>query len=801
MFQELRYAIRTLSRSRAVSLLIVLMLGVGIGSTTAIFSAVDALILRPFSFPRQERLVAIHERKLDAGMPRAAVAPGDLVQWKAQSQSFEDLIAFRTEDFDLLGRGQPERFAGYRVSPSFFAALGVTSSLGRAFVPSDGDPGREQVVILKHSLWTSRFSSDPGIIDQAINLNGKPFVVVGVMPATFNFPVDAGEFWTPLVIDAAMAEDRAGHYLRVIGLLRPGVHIQDADAELHRLMQEAAKAYPKTNSGVDAYAVGLNEDQTRGSRPYLSILMTAVVLVLLIACANAANLLLVRASSRQREIAIRLAVGASRFRLIRQLLVESVLLSIAGAALGLGLAKLGLMTLVAVVPQGVAQFIPGWSRLGLNLSTLLFATVTAFLTGIVFGLLPAWQSSKTDVNQGLKEGVRSVSSERSRWRDLLVVAEVALSIVLLISSGLLIRSFMAVLSADFGFVSRNSVSLRIVVPRDRYSTAEQRVIFVQQLLEKVRALPGVEKAGAVDTLPLSTRINHSFFQIVGQPPFPPASQPITQVNIATADYFETVGTRLRAGRYFSEQDGANAPAVAVVNEAFARKYFPGREALGERLSFGPKSAVEIIGRVENVMSADLNETNEPAIYQPYNQLPTSGISLVVRSAQDGAATVGAVRGELARLDPGVPISGVKLLDEIVSERVAPKRTVMIVLTTFAVIALVLATLGLYAVLSYVVAQRAHELGIRLALGAQTKSVFALIVNYGLRLTLAGAVLGIGVSIGFTRLLKEMLYGIQPADPLTFVVVVLLFVLVAVVACALPALRATRTDPIIALRHE
>ncbi len=806
MFQDVRYGVRMLAQRPGFTLLIVVMLAVGIGANTTIFSALDALTLRPFSFPKQERLVMLHERKLEIGVGRAAVAPGNLADWRTQGRSFEDLVALRTEDFDLRSDGAPgsrgpERYAGYRVSTGFFSALGVEPVLGRTFQAEDGEAGGEQVVVLKHSLWQRRFSSDPDVVGRAINLNGKSFVVIGVMSADFNFPFDGGEMWTPLLIDPAMAEDRGNHYLRVMGLLRPDVSVKQADTEIHELMKRAEDRHPATNSGIDAYVVGLNENYTRGSRTYLPILLGAVAFVLLIACANAANLLLVRGSARQKEMAIRMAVGASRARLIRQLLTESILLALLGAVFGLGLAQWGVMALARAVPVGFSQFIPGWNHLGLNRTVLLFTCGVAIATGALFGLVPAWQATKTEFNEALKEGGKGGGSGRSRWRNGLVVAEITLSVVLLIGAGLLIRSFMTVLQTDFGFDANNTISLRVVLPKDRYAKPDQRINLIQQLLTRVRALPGVRGVGAVDTLPLSGRRNESSFQIVGQPPFPPATQPHSQVSVATPGYFSAVGTPLRSGRLFTDRDTAQAPPVALVNEAFAAKYLAGRTAIGERLLFGGGSPVEIVGVVANVMNEDLDDPAEPGIYQPYDQRDPAAVSLVIRTQADPTAIVGAMTRELAALDPTVPISGVKTLNEMVRERSSPKRIVTVMLTVFALVALTLATVGLYAVTSYAVAQRTRELGIRLALGAQARDIFTMVIRQAMTLTVLGLVLGLAVTLAISRVLAQMLYGVSATDPLTFAVVLALFALVSGLACYVPARRAMKVDPLVALRHE
>ncbi len=802
MLQDLRYAFRTIAQRPAFAALIIGILSLGIAANTTIFSAVDALVLRPFSFPNQDRLVALHERKLEIGVRRAAVAPGNLSDWRAQAKSFEDLVALRTEEFDLRTGGQPERYAGYRVSEEFFNALGVEPLLGRGFRPDDAKPGSDPVVVLKHTLWERRFASDPDIIGKPVTLNNTSYLVIGVTHPEFNFPVDGGELWTPLVIEPAMMEDRGAHYLRVMGLLRPGVTVAQADHEVRALMLQAQENHPATNAGIDAYVIGLNEDYTRGSRMYLPVLVGAVAMVLLIACANAANLLLVRASARQREIAVRMALGASRWRVIRQLLTESVILGLLAGVAGLGLTYWGVTALANGLPEGYSRFIPGWDHLAVSRATLLFTLFTALGTGVFFGLLPAWQASRMNLNEVLKDAGKGIAGGSSaRWRKSLVVVEIALSFVLLISAGLLLRSFVTLLQTDFGFDSSNAVSLRVVLPRDRYPDVDQRVAFFEGLLARVAALPGVARAGAGDILPLGSRRNSSFFQIAGQPPFPAATQPGTEVIIVTPGYFAAVGTPLRSGRLFTDEDKTGSPSVALVNEAFARRYLPGRSAIGERLLFGSSSPVEIVGVVANVMNDDLDDLAVPGIYQPYTQRAPAGMAVVVRGSADPTGLIAGIRAKLADMDSTIAISEVKTLETLVEERSSPKKLVTAMLGAFALIALILAMIGLYAVTSYTVALRNRELGIRMALGAQARDVLTLVLRQSLRLSGLGLLLGFAGALGVGGLLESMLYGVTAFDPLTFLMVFGIFTIVSGIACLIPARRATKIDPLAALRHE
>jgi len=807
MIQDIRFGVRMIRKNKVSTAIAVVTLALGIGANTTIFSAVEALILHPFSFPQQERLMVIYERKLAVGINHAEVSPGDLQDWREQSQMFAQFISLRPENFDLTGEGQPERFSGYSVSAGFFAGLGVQPLLGRTFQSGEDVAGREQVVVLKHSLWQRRFAANPNAVGQAITLNGRSYTIVGVMPEDFNFPYKGGELWVPFVFPSAIRQDRESHDLRVVGVLKPGITPAQGTAEMLALSQRAQTQYPSTNSGLEAVAVGMNDDYTRGSRTYLSFLLGSVAFVLLIACANVANLLLVRGSARQKELAVRMALGAGRWRVMRQLLTESVLLALCGGVVGLGVAQFGVRTLANSIPADFARFIPGWEHLEINGWALGFTLLVSLATGLMFGLLPAWQASHTNFNETLKEGGKGATgSARQRMRNVLVVAEVALSLVLLVGAGLLVRSFIVVLHTDFGFDPENAIAMRIVLPADRYAESAQRVQFFQELERRVAALPGVAQTGVVDHLPMGSLSTSNYFQIVGQPPLPKASQPLVDTQVVSPGYFAAIGTRLRAGRLLTAQDNAQAPRVLLVNEAFAQRYFPGHTALGEHLSFDDSAPYEIVGVVANVMNNDLDNLTEPGIYQSFAQRAAPSMALVVRgqSASTDQETVtqlvSGIRRELAALDANLPLSEIKSLQENIRERSSPKRVLTALLSVFALLALLMATVGLYAVMSFTVAQRTHEIGIRMALGATMKDISALIVKQGLCLVSLGVFIGLLGAIAVARVMSQLLFGISATDPLTFVVVATALLFTAFLACWLPARRATRVDPMIALRH-
>jgi putative ABC transport system permease protein len=803
-WQDLRYGIRMLLKNPGFTLVAVLAIALGIGANTTIFSCVNALLLHPFSFDNQERLVKLWERVPEAGVRRGSVAPGNFTDWRDQSRSFEELVAMNLRAFNLTEGEQPERVSGTRVSSGFFAALNVKASRGRTFTDEEGQAGHEQVVVVKQSLWERRYASDPNLIGRQIMIDGKAYTVVGILPKEFNFPINGSELWTPLVFDAKEQGDRDGHYLQVIGRLKPGVTTAQAQAEIDGISQRAQAQFPETNSGRSGLIEGLNESYTRGSRVYLNVLMGSVVFVLLIACANVANLLLVRSTSRQKEIAVRMALGGSRLRLIRQLLTESLVLAFLGAALGLLVSVWGLEFIKGSIPPGFTQFIPGWEKLHLDTTVLLFTLVITLLTGMVFGLAPALQATRLNLNESLKESGKGASSggSRNRLRSLLVVAEIALSLVLLVGAGLMIRSFVQLMRSDLGVNASNVLTMELSIPRLKYPEEQQRVNFYQELVGRVQNLPGVTEAAAVNYVPMGRSSSSSNFRIDGQPAPPKGKEPYADYRVVTRRYFEAVGTPVRQGRAFTEADKKDSPLVVIINEQLARRYFPKGDALGKRLIVNEKEgALEIVGVAADVKNDDLDEEAEMTVYRPFGQEPWWSMALVVRTNSDPAQLAPAVRGEVRAIDPEQPVYNVKTMEQIVDESISAKRVAMMMLGFFAFGALLLATIGIYAVMSYAVTARAHEIGIRMALGAQPLDILKLIIRQGLLLTLAGVGLGLLGAFLLTRAMTEMLYGVNPTDPLTFVGISVLLSVVAFMACYIPARRATRVDPMTALRYE
>jgi putative ABC transport system permease protein len=803
LLQDLRYAVRMLRKNPGMTAIAVLATAIGISANATIFGSADATMLRPFSFPNQERLAVLFERNPEVGITRSSVSPGNVSEWREHARTLQDVVVLRNRDVTLTGDGPPERHRAYGVSAPFFDALGVRPLLGRTLQRGEDEPGRSQVVVLRHAFWQTRFGGDPQIVGKEILLDDKPFEVVGVMPEGFEFPYEGGEMWVPFVFEPQMALDHGSHYLRVLALLAPDATLSQVDAELDTIARRVQEEYPGQETGHGAYAVGLNAHFTRGVQTAMPAMIGSALFVLLIACSNVANLLLARSAARRREMAVRLALGASRWRLMRQVLTESVLLALLGGALGCLLASWGIEAISKGIPPGMSKFIPGWDRFGLNYTVLAYTASLSVLTGILFGLAPAWQATKTSVNQTLKDaGGQGTRGGRSRLRHALVVVELALSLILLVGAGLFVRSFVEILRTDLGIDPFHVMTMSLELPRDKYQEPQRRDLY-RNLLERIEALPGVTKAGAVDMLPMRGGTNNTRFQVVGEPPFERGKEPYTQVRIVDGSYFAAIGTGLREGRLFTPQDDAAALPVALVNEAFAARYLKGSDAVGQRVRLGDADSApcEIAGVVANVMNEDLDDLAEPGVYLPFAQHPSVDLTLVVRAPGAEARIVSAVRAELAALDSRLPLSEVKTMEQLVYERRSPKELMTWMLVVFGLTALVLAAVGTYAVMAYSVAQRTHEIGVRMALGARPGDVLGLILGQGARLLVVGLGIGLAGAFVLTRSVGSLLYGVSATDPLTFGVVAVILGAVALLACYVPARRATKVDPMVALRTE
>ncbi|CAN5390391.1 ABC transporter permease [soil metagenome] len=810
LWQDLRYAVRTLLKNPGFTCAALIALALGIGANTAIFSVVNAVLLRPLQFEHQERLVSIYGVSANSDGGRFPLSYPDFVDYQKGAQSLQYIAAYSLTGTSLVNSSdEPESLSGAVASAELFPLLGVAPKSGRVFTREEDKPGAAPVIVLSEGLWQRRFNSDTEIVGRHITIGGRSTTVLGVMPADFKFPVDAlkVDYWMPLAADpgaAAFIERRGGRFLNAVAGLKPGVTIDGAEAELNTIAANLEKQYPG-NTGVRAEVLSLREDLVGDIRPALLVLLGAVILVLLIACANVANLLLARATARGREMALRSALGASRARVMRQLLQESVLLALTGGALGLLLALRGIDLLVALSPDNI----PRVKEIALDSRVLLFTLGVSLVTGIGFGIAPALQASNTDLNETLKEGGRGSTTGRRRQltRSLLVISEVALSLMLLVGAGLLIKSFVRLLKNDPGYDTKRVLTVNVPLSRTKYPQPEGQANFFQQVLERLSVLPGVEAVGATNLLPLSGNDSISTFTIEGRPPVVPGQEPDARQQTISPDFFRALSIPLRQGRDFTARDTATQTLVIIVNETFARRFFPGENPIGKRIRLDNEAAEnkpprEIVGIVGDTRHGGLGGTSYASYYFPYLQRPARNMTLAVRSnTSDPAALTASVRNALRELDRNQLIGEAQTMNTLVSRTVAPRRFNMLLLGVFALIALVLAAVGIFGVMNYAVTQRTHEIGIRLALGAQKIDVLRLIVGSGMKLILIGVSLGLAGAFASTRVMASLLYGVSATDTFVFTGISALLAFVALVACYIPARRATKVDPMIALRYE
>jgi len=804
LLKDIRYGVRGLWKRPGFTAVAVLTLALGIGANTAIFSVVNAVLLRPLQFRDPERLVMIWEDATFAGFPRNTPAPANYVDWKTQTQSFEDVAASAESTFNLTGDGDPERVTAYQVTANFFPLFGVAPALGRTFVAEDDRPGAHRVAVLSHGLWQARYGSDPQIVNRDIQLDGEKYTVVGVMPAGFQFMESDVRLWVPIALDAEQLANRGGHYLKVVARLKPGVTLDQAQADLSAVMARIAKDHPgETLDGkLGAFAVPLREEFTGDVRSSLVVLLVAVAFVLLIACANVAGLLLARAVARRREIALRIALGASRPRVVRQLLTESLLLAAAAGIIGTVLAYWSFAFLQNLIPAQMALL----TTLTLDTRILVFTLLVSLITGVVFGLVPALQSAKVDLNEALKQSTRVTST--GRLRSALIVFEVALSLVLLVGAGLLIQTLFQLFNQYSVLEPEKVLTMRTVLPRSKYKEHPQRHAFYKQVLDRVEHLPGVTSAGYTTSVPLSWKGGTSGFVPEG------IASPIAGMAYdanhreVSANYLQAMNIPLRQGRYFDERDNETSMRVAIINETMARQYWPGENALGRRFNIGDPNDgewMQIVGIVADVRQMGLDEPVKAEMYLPYQQVTDwPGFiprELAIRTAGDPSSLVGSVRQIIREVDPDQPISNIATMSEVLGVEAEQRRMGMIMLVAFAGLALLLASLGIYGVLAYFVTQHTNEIGVRIALGANRHNILALVLKKGMGLTLLGVAIGLAASFALTRLMSSLLFGVKASDPLTFLVVPLLLATVALLACWIPARRATRVDPMVALRYE
>ena len=804
MLTDLRYALRMLIKSPAFSLIAILTLGLAIGANSAIFSVVNAVLLRPLPYAHSEQLVRVFGSQPQLAL--APTSPANFLEWKEENEVFERIATYVGQGFNLTGGDKPERVIGARVSADLFPLLGVQPGLGRAFTEEEDHDGHGQVVILSHEFWQSRFGGDSNTLNQTITLNEKPYTVVGIMPPGFAFPDTRTQVWTPVAFNPAERATRDTNFIDVIARLKPGVSIEQARAHMTALAQRQAERYPQSNTGVGAKVISLHEQTVGDVRPMLVVLLGAVGFVLLIACANVANLLLARAAARQKEMAIRGALGASRSRVVRLLLTESVVLAVLGGAVGLLLASWSLDLLVSLKPANL----PRLAEIGINRTVFIFTLTISVVTGIVFGLIPAFQASKPDLNEGLKDSGRGATGGpgRHRVRTLLVVSEIALSLVLLVGAGLMMRSFARLLAVDPGFKADHVLTAFVSLPVSKYPRGEEQAAFFGRLIERLRNLPGVSSAGVVSDMPLFGG-SSTGFEIDGRPAPLPGQRPLTDYRMISPDYFTAMGMRLVKGRAFSRHDTEDAPGVVIINETMAARFFPGEDPIGKRigLSGNPRDWREIVGVVGDVRNYGVDADVKPEAYVPFVQNApgylasvASAMNVIVRSTNDPAALTAALREQVQALDKDQPVSEVRTMEWYLSESMAQRRFNMLLLGAFGGLALVLAAVGIYGVIAYTVTQRTHEMGIRIALGARGGDILKLIFAHAMLTTLAGIVIGLGAALALTRLLQNLLYQVTATDPFVFGSITLLLLLVAMVATYIPARRAMKVDPITALRE-
>ena len=800
LVQDVRYACRMIARRPALSLIIVLTLALGIGANTAIFSLVNTVLLRPSPYPNADRLVGIREHLLERGQTWP-VRPANFFGWKGRTDVFEDVAWSRDGMFALTGEGEPESITGYRFSHNMLPVLGVQPAIGRNFTADEDRPGARLVVLLSDKLWKRRFGSDRGVLGRTLTLNGQPHTVIGVMPPTFTHPQRA-ELWTPLALSGEQMANRNTAILRLVGRMRPGVTVERAQTELTSLYGELAALYPETNKGMTPLLSPFNE--TGDARPLLLILFAGVGFVLLIACANVANLLLADATSRRRELAVRTALGATRYRVVRQMLTESLLLSMAGGVLGALVTWWLRDALLVLFPSNINNLnLPLVERIDIGGRVFTFALLVSVATGLLFGMLPAWNVARSNLQGALKEGDRGGSGSR-RAHSVLVVAEVALSIVLLAGALLMVQSFMRVQRLDFGFATDDVMTARVILPAYRYRDTERIEAFTKSLVPKLRQIPGVQAAGVVTYLPLSGWNGGIDFDIEGRPSGTGADRPSAAYQAATDDYFRAIGMRVVNGRTFTPRDDRSGPPVVVINESLARKYWPGENPVGRRVLLDEgsgKVSYEVVGVVNDVRHAGLEEPIEPEMYLSYWQGGQSIICMAVKTSLDPASIAGQIRAAVWSVDRDQPVTYVMPMAELASESLAFRRAGMTLAAGFGVLALVLAAIGIYGVLSYSVSRRTREIGVRVALGASRSGVARLVVREGLVMTGVGVLFGLTAALGVSQYLGSVLYEVKPGDPLTYAGVAIILLTVALAATLIPARRATAVDPLVALRAD
>ena len=798
MLKDIQFAARSLLKRPGFTLIVVLTLALGIGANAAVFSVINAVLLRPLPYRDSDRVVTLWQNNIKAANTRNDVSPANFIDWSEQSSSFEAIAGIEPSGFSMVDEGEPERFPAWLVTSGFFQVAGTDPLIGRTFTAEDYVPGNHRVVVLAHGLWQRRFGGDTSVIGRKLNLNGQPYVVVGVMPAEFQLPPDR-DIWVPRVVGERERQLRGMTYWNVVARLKQGTTVAQAQEEMNGIAARLASQYPDTNGEMGATVVPLFEQITGQIQSALWVLAAAVGFVLLIACVNVANLLLVRGAERQREFAIRRALGAERLRLLRQTLAESLLLVLVGGVTGVLLAS----WLVKLIPALSSAKIPRVEQVSVDLRVVLFACGVSVLTAVVFGLVPAIQFWRNDIQSNLKESGRSAATPvRHRLRKMLVVSEVAIAVVLLTGAGLLLRSFVRLLQVDPGFTKENVLAVQVFLTRT-YDQPEKMIGFFDQSLEKIRSLPAVETAAVVATPPFINLDLDATFTIVGHPAPPQGSEPSAYYAQVSSEYLNALNIPLREGRFFTNFDRAGSQLVVVINETMARRYFPNEDPLGKRMvvNFAEPETREIVGVVGDVLHTGLDAEPRAAMFVPHQQSASSYMTFLVKTRTEPASQLSAVKGAIREVNPRQTFARTATMEELVSDSLKQRRFNLFLLGLFAVLAFMLATIGIYGSISYSTRQRTNEIGVRIALGAQPRDVLRLIVGQGVGMALIGVAIGVGAAFLLTRAIKGFLFGVGPTDPVTFLAISVLLLFTALIASLIPARRATRIDPLVALRSE
>ncbi|MBZ5649252.1 MAG: ABC transporter permease [Acidobacteriia bacterium] len=806
LLQDVRYGLRMLRKRPGFTAVAVITLALGIGANTTIFNSVNAMLLRPFPFPRLDRMVTIWETLPRQNDNHLSPAPANFRDWSEQSTQFSQLAAVRGWDANLTGGNVAEHVEGSQVTADFFSLLGMSPQLGRNIGSADFQGGVAPVVVISNGFWQQHLGADPALVGRQLLLNGRKFTVIGITSPDFDFPTGS-KVWTPLDLNGPAKEDRESHYLTVFGRLKDSVSISQAQAKLETIAASLGQQHPRTNAGHGVNVKNTVEDVTYGSQQFLMMLMGAAVFVLLLACANVANLQLARASGRQKEIALRAALGASRWQVGRQLLVESLLLALLGSAAALLLSAWGINLLRRSLPPFIVEHVAGLKHLHLDLRVFWFTLLLAIVTGIVAGLAPAWHFSRPNVNDTLKEGTRggSASASGRRLRTLLVISEIALSLVLLVGAGLMVKGFRTLTTKDMGFDRNHVLTFHVVLPDAKYRDKDRIRGYYEQVLRNIQALPGVESAACVTSLPSGWTWNWTEFTAEGRPPAAPGERPSVISQIVTPGLFPALRVPLRQGRLLSDQDGPNAPPVAVISETMAHQNWPDQNPLGKHIQMGRPEAAQplrtIVGVVGEVQPVPLDHDPAPTAYIPFAQQPESATAFVVRTSGDPLTLAGSVSKQLRDVDADQPAYDMRSLEQVVSDGLSGIESSANMMLIFAACALTLAAAGIFAVMAYSVTQRTHEIGVRVALGARRLDVLRLVVGGALKMAMIGLSIGLVLALLLTRALSGALFGVVQIDVVTFALLTSLLALVAALAAYIPARWAMNVDPMVALRYE